>query len=54
VVARPPDLAQELRGPRIFQLLGATDPARVSDQRMDDIARALAAHLAQPAGGGEE
>ncbi len=54
VVPRPPDLAQELRGPRVFQLLGATGPGRVSDQRMDDLARALAARLAQPIGGGEQ
>jgi diadenosine tetraphosphate (Ap4A) HIT family hydrolase len=46
VVARPPNLAQELRGPRIFQMLGGTDRQYVSDQSMDEIASELAAQLA--------
>lgn len=45
VVPRPPDLAPELRGPRIFQMLGAVDRPHISDQRMDEIARELAAQL---------
>jgi diadenosine tetraphosphate (Ap4A) HIT family hydrolase len=51
VVARPPDLAPELRGPRIFQMLGPGDRPQISGQRMDEIARELAAQLGQPIGG---
>ncbi|MGH3304985.1 MAG: HIT family protein, partial [Streptosporangiaceae bacterium] len=31
VVPRPPDLARDLRGPRIFQLLGVADGAQVGE-----------------------
>ena len=48
VVARPPDLARELRGPRIFQLLGQADRAPVSEDVADDIAARLAAELGAP------
>lgn len=41
VVARPPGLAQDLRGHRIFQLLGSHDRAPVSEQRRNKIARQL-------------
>jgi diadenosine tetraphosphate (Ap4A) HIT family hydrolase len=51
VVARPPDLAPELRGPRIFQMLGPVDRPQVGEQRMDEIARELAALLGQSLGG---
>jgi diadenosine tetraphosphate (Ap4A) HIT family hydrolase len=45
VVPRPPDLARELRGPRIFQLLGATDESRVGREEMTRLAAELAAQL---------
>lgn len=55
VVARPPDLPGELRGPRIFATLGADDRHRVTDERMDEIADLVAASLADHvAGGGAE
>jgi diadenosine tetraphosphate (Ap4A) HIT family hydrolase len=45
VVPRQPDLAADLRGPRVFGLLGA-DPARhVPDATMDDVADSLARAL---------
>jgi diadenosine tetraphosphate (Ap4A) HIT family hydrolase len=47
IMARPPDLAGELRGPRIFGLLGPTEHPLVSEQRMDEIAVELAARLAR-------
>jgi diadenosine tetraphosphate (Ap4A) HIT family hydrolase len=47
VVPRPPDLARELRGPRIFQLLGATDDSRVGREEMTRLAAELAAQLAR-------
>jgi diadenosine tetraphosphate (Ap4A) HIT family hydrolase len=51
VVARPPDLAPELRGPRVFGLLGPADRPPVSSERMDEIALDLAAVLGEtPAG----
>jgi diadenosine tetraphosphate (Ap4A) HIT family hydrolase len=46
VVPRSPGLPAELRGPRIFQLLGAADRPLVSEQQMDEIASELAAWLA--------
>jgi diadenosine tetraphosphate (Ap4A) HIT family hydrolase len=51
VVPRAPGLAQELRGPRIFQLLGPADRPHVSEHAMDELARDLAAQLAGPADG---
>ncbi len=45
IVPRPPDLPRELRGPRIFQLLGATDRQQVGEDQMTQIAAALAARL---------
>ena len=50
IVPRPVDLARELRGPRIFRLLGAVGHERVSDEYMDEIAYALAGQLRQRAG----
>jgi diadenosine tetraphosphate (Ap4A) HIT family hydrolase len=47
VVPRPPDLARELRGPRIFQLLGATDDSRVGREEMTRLAAELAGELAR-------
>lgn len=49
VVPRSPDLPEELRGPRIFQLM-LPDRPPVTEQRMDEIARELHHHLARPAG----
>jgi diadenosine tetraphosphate (Ap4A) HIT family hydrolase len=49
VIAKPPDLAHELRGHRIFQMLVSADGPRLSTQRMDAIARELTDQLAQPA-----
>lgn len=45
LVAKPPALAQDLRGHRIFQMLGSTDRAPVSEQRRNEIARQLSNHL---------
>jgi diadenosine tetraphosphate (Ap4A) HIT family hydrolase len=45
VVPRPPDLARDLRGPRIFQLLGAADDTRVGEEEMIRLAAELAAQL---------
>jgi diadenosine tetraphosphate (Ap4A) HIT family hydrolase len=45
VVPRPPDLARELRGPRIFQLLDAADDSRVGAEEMTRLAAELAAQL---------
>jgi diadenosine tetraphosphate (Ap4A) HIT family hydrolase len=50
IMPRPAELARELRGRRIFRLLGAADRERVSDEQMDEIAYALAALLGQRAG----
>ncbi len=47
IVPRPPDLARELRGPRIFQLLGATDDEQVGTEEMSRLAAELAAQLRQ-------
>jgi diadenosine tetraphosphate (Ap4A) HIT family hydrolase len=53
VVARPPDLPPEFRGPRVFQLLAAADRPQVSEQRMDELARELADQLGQAAATGQ-
>jgi diadenosine tetraphosphate (Ap4A) HIT family hydrolase len=45
IVPRPPDLARDLRGPRIFQLLGAAADARVGEAEMTRLAAELAAQL---------
>jgi diadenosine tetraphosphate (Ap4A) HIT family hydrolase len=45
VVPRQADLARELRGPRIFQLLAPADRPFVSEQQLTDISAALADHL---------
>jgi diadenosine tetraphosphate (Ap4A) HIT family hydrolase len=45
IVPRPSDLPGELRGPRIFQLLGATDRPHIGEDQMTQIAVALAAQL---------
>jgi diadenosine tetraphosphate (Ap4A) HIT family hydrolase len=45
LVPRQADLASELRGPRVFQLLGPADRPLVSDQQVDAISVALAAEL---------
>jgi diadenosine tetraphosphate (Ap4A) HIT family hydrolase len=46
VIPRAGDLAADLRGPRIFGLLGGDDPGRhVPDAAMDDIAASLASAL---------
>ncbi len=47
IVPRPPDLARELRGPRIFQLLGVADDAQVGEDEMNRLAAELAAQLAR-------
>jgi diadenosine tetraphosphate (Ap4A) HIT family hydrolase len=48
VVPRPPDLARELRGPRIFQLLGPEARPHVGAEQMNQIAIELAAELGKP------
>jgi diadenosine tetraphosphate (Ap4A) HIT family hydrolase len=45
IVARPPNLAKELRGPLVFQMLGPADPPHVSQEQMDQIADELASQL---------
>jgi diadenosine tetraphosphate (Ap4A) HIT family hydrolase len=45
IVPRPPDLPRELRGPRIFQRLGATDRPHIGEDQMTRIAAALAVQL---------
>jgi diadenosine tetraphosphate (Ap4A) HIT family hydrolase len=45
VVPRMADLPEELRGPRVFGLLGPPDGERVSVERIDELARALSALL---------
>jgi len=45
IVPRPSDLPRELRGPRIFQLLGAAGPQRIGEDQMTRIAAAIAAQL---------
>jgi diadenosine tetraphosphate (Ap4A) HIT family hydrolase len=46
VIGKPLDLAHELRGHRIFQMLNSADHPPVSPQQMDEIASELARHLA--------
>lgn len=41
VVPRMPDQPADLRGPRIFAMLGVSPSARVPDHEMDEIALAL-------------
>jgi diadenosine tetraphosphate (Ap4A) HIT family hydrolase len=48
IVPRPPDLPDELRGPRIFQLLGAADRPHVSEDGMNQLVVELAARLQRP------
>jgi diadenosine tetraphosphate (Ap4A) HIT family hydrolase len=47
VVPRQPDQPAELRGLRVFALLGKTDRTRVGEQQRDRLALALAAELAR-------
>jgi diadenosine tetraphosphate (Ap4A) HIT family hydrolase len=47
IVPRPPDLARDLRGPGIFQLLGVADDAQVGTEEMTRLAAELAAQLRQ-------
>jgi diadenosine tetraphosphate (Ap4A) HIT family hydrolase len=47
IVPRPTDLPAELRGPRVFGLLGPEDRAHISEQERDEIALSLAAELAR-------
>src|SRR6266567_5730791 len=49
VVPRSPDLPQDLRGPRIFQMMRSDRPP-VTEQRMDEIARDLRDHLTESTG----
>lgn len=46
IVPCPAGLSSELRGPRVFSLLGSAARPRVSSDRMDEIALALAGQLA--------
>ena len=46
LIPRMADQSHELRGPRIFGLLGVPEDRRVSEARRDDLARALVDHLA--------
>jgi diadenosine tetraphosphate (Ap4A) HIT family hydrolase len=48
IVPRPPDLPSELRGPRVFQLLGAADRPHVSEDQVNQLAVGLAARLQLP------
>ena len=45
IVPRPPDLADDHRGPRVFGLLGPADQPHVSRGAQDEIALRLAEHL---------
>jgi len=45
IVPRPAGLVRELRGPRVFRLLGTAGHERIGDQQMDEIAVALASQL---------
>ena len=49
IVPRPADLAEEFRGPRIFQLLSPSAIPHVGEQRMDQIAVELARELSDAA-----
>jgi len=46
IVPRPPDLPGDLRGPRIFRLLGAADRPHIGEDQMTQISATLAARLA--------
>jgi diadenosine tetraphosphate (Ap4A) HIT family hydrolase len=46
IVPRAVDLADEFRGPRIFQLLGPSAPPHVGEVQMDEIAARLVSELA--------
>jgi diadenosine tetraphosphate (Ap4A) HIT family hydrolase len=48
IVPRPADLIHDLRGPRIFGLLGVPDGQQIPDDRMDEIARELTSALGTP------
>lgn len=50
VVARMGDLPVELRGPRVFGLLGRADAERVAGARMDELAVLLRQQLSAGAG----
>ena len=45
VIPRAADLAHELQGPRVFQLIGVPDEEAVSESRMDELAEEIAARL---------
>jgi diadenosine tetraphosphate (Ap4A) HIT family hydrolase len=45
IVPRPAELSRELRGPRIFGLLGTDESSRVDATAMDNIGMQLAAEL---------
>ena len=49
IVPRSAGLATDLRGPRIFQLLGPSAGPYVSEQQMDEIALAVGRELSGPA-----
>lgn len=48
IVPKPLDLAPELRGPRVFGLLGASDQPQVSEAERDRLALDLGAALTRP------
>jgi diadenosine tetraphosphate (Ap4A) HIT family hydrolase len=48
IVPRAADLAPDLRGPRIFRMLGPADRPHVSEQQLDEIAAQLASELGSP------
>lgn len=50
VVPRPHDLPEDHRGPRLFALLGAPVPERVSEADQDDLARRLRSAIADALG----
>jgi diadenosine tetraphosphate (Ap4A) HIT family hydrolase len=45
VIPRMADLPADHHGPKVFGLLGPPESQRVSCERMDELARALAGHL---------
>lgn len=46
IVPRPPDLAEQVRGPKVFGLLGRTgDTGEISEAERDDLARRIRAQL---------
>lgn len=45
IVPRMSDLPEELRGPRVFGLLGVSEDERVGSDKMDALAAALGEHL---------